>query len=53
MYVIVERGISLGYTLEFIVEVYHYLTEWKIEKYFHTIARYIVLLHQFATLAEA
>ena len=49
---IVERSISFGDTLQLIIEIDNDFTQWHIIVYFHTVARNILLLHQFAALAK-
>ena len=49
---IVKRGISLGDTLQFIIEIDDYFAKRHIIIYFHTVTGNIFLLHQLATLAQ-
>ena len=50
---VVEGGISLGYTLQLIVKVDNDLTQRKIVKKLYAVAGDVVLLDEDATLAEA
>ena len=53
MQMIVKRGITLGYALEFIVEVDYDLAKRHIERHLHAVAGYVFLLHEYAALRQA
>ena len=49
---IVERSISLGNTLQLIVEIDHNLAQWQHEMQLHTVTTHILLLDELASLVE-
>ena len=49
---IVERSITLGNTLQLIVEIDDNLAQWQHEVQLHTIAAHVLLVNQFATLIQ-